>query len=96
VAWLSVDRSDGRPARFWGKLLKLIRAATGSGVDELPDPAEVGDFEFVTALSDAVGQLSPPLIVVLDDFEQLHSRSHPEPGQRRRRRGATWFVERAL
>jgi LuxR family maltose regulon positive regulatory protein len=73
VAWLSLEPSDGHPARFWGELLGLLGDASGGDVTGLPDPSGGVNGDFVAALASAVNELSPPALVVLDDFEQLHS-----------------------
>ena len=74
VAWLSLEPADGHPGRFWDEILKLVRTAAGrelSPVDERSDA--IGD-EFLASLSAAVRGLDVAVTLVLDDFEQLHSR----------------------
>ena len=78
VVWLSLEPPDGRPARFWSELLKLVREASGIGSPPLPDPSDGIHVDFVAAVAGAFNQLSVPLIVVLDDFEQLHSQQVTE------------------
>ncbi|MFZ0090522.1 MAG: AAA family ATPase, partial [Solirubrobacteraceae bacterium] len=73
VAWLSLERPDGRLARFWSEVLKLIREATGAHAAHLPDPAQIGQRDFVSALGQALEHLPERVVIVLDDFEQLHS-----------------------
>jgi LuxR family transcriptional regulator, maltose regulon positive regulatory protein len=73
VAWLSLEPSDGHPARFWGELLGLLDDASDGGIADLPDPSDGVTGDFVAAMASAVNELSPPVLVVLDDFEQLHS-----------------------
>jgi LuxR family transcriptional regulator, maltose regulon positive regulatory protein len=78
VAWLSLEPSDGRPVRFWSELLKLVHEASGRRSPPLPDPADGIHADFVAAVAGAFGQLSAPVMVVLDDFEQLHSQQVTE------------------
>src|SRR2546423_3481569 len=90
AAWLSLEPMDGRPARFWGELLSAVREASGQELAAAPDPFAGSQDGFVVALARALETLPRPLILVLDDFERLHSqeltagldrllRLHPEP-----------------
>jgi LuxR family transcriptional regulator, maltose regulon positive regulatory protein len=73
VVWLSLEPPDGRPARFWSEILSLVRQAAGRRCPQLPDPSEGIHLDFVAALATSINRLSQPILVVLDDFEQLHS-----------------------
>lgn len=74
VAWLSLEPSDGRPIRFWREVVDSLGAVTGR---ELGPPQgltdTIGD-EFLAWLGATVDALPVAVTVVLDDFEQLHSR----------------------
>jgi LuxR family maltose regulon positive regulatory protein len=74
VAWLSLEPRDGRLERFWSEFLKVVRRALGQELEALPDPSDGIDDEFLAAVGRALEDLPEPLLVVLDDFEQLHSR----------------------
>jgi LuxR family maltose regulon positive regulatory protein len=74
VGWLSVEPADGRPKRFWDELLKLIGSAAGYELAPIHGHSDVIDHEFLASLTDAVNGLQDPVTLVLDDFEQLHSR----------------------
>jgi LuxR family maltose regulon positive regulatory protein len=74
VAWMSLEPTDGRPGRFWNEVLKLIRTATGRELAPVNGPWDAIDDEFLASLSNAVNGLDLAVTLVLDDFEQLHSR----------------------
>jgi LuxR family maltose regulon positive regulatory protein len=70
AAWMSLKLSDGHPVRFWTEFAELVCEAAGHPLQDLPDPGEKG---FEGALAAACRKLRTPVIMVLDDFEQLRS-----------------------
>ncbi len=73
VGWISLEARDGRYTRFWSELLNLIGEVADAGAIGLPDPAQIGGGDFIGTLAHALDSLSEPVVIVLDDFEQLHS-----------------------
>ena len=74
VAWLSIEPTDRRPQRFWDEVVKLIATASGHELAPARGRSDVIDDEFITSLAAAIDGLDATVILVLDDFEQLHSR----------------------
>ena len=74
VAWLSIEPTDRRPGRFWDEVLRLIATAAGREFAPLHGRADMVDDDFLASLTDAVDELDVAVTLVLDDFEQLHSR----------------------
>ncbi|HEY1596042.1 MAG TPA: AAA family ATPase, partial [Thermoleophilaceae bacterium] len=73
TAWLSLQRDDGRPGRFWQALLESIQAAGEAGLGTLAAESSPEQPEFVAAFSNAVDALPGPLVLVLDDFHELRA-----------------------
>ncbi len=73
IAWISLESRDGRHTRFWSEVLNLICETAGSGAGGLPDPAQIGGADFIGTLARGLDALPEPVVLVLDDFEQLHS-----------------------
>ena len=75
VAWLSLEAADNDPARFWFYLLAALRqsgaAAPGGRLDSLGLPIGGPDRGFVLELAGALDELAGPVVVVLDDFQEL-------------------------
>jgi LuxR family maltose regulon positive regulatory protein len=69
VAWLSLEPRHGRPPNFWDELLNIVHMAEPQ---EWPATAET---DFVELVAEATQPLARPLVLILDDFERLHSRS---------------------
>ncbi len=70
--------SDGRPLRFWGEVVRLLRAAHDDPLAMLPDPEDGLGADFASRLGSGSDQLPAPTLVVLDDFEQAQSRALAE------------------
>lgn len=76
AAWLSLDRRDDDPARFWTYLVAALqRAAPGMGEGALPllqaqSSAEAG----LGALLNDLGAVTHDVVLVLDDFHVVESR----------------------
>jgi LuxR family maltose regulon positive regulatory protein len=73
VAWLSIERGDGRPAQFWSAVSAAVRAAGVTGLDSLAGRMALDHDELSAAFADALGGLRAPLVLVLDDYHELCS-----------------------
>jgi LuxR family transcriptional regulator, maltose regulon positive regulatory protein len=75
VAWLSLDAADNDPARFWFYLLAALRqsgAVPPNGrLGSLGLPTGGPDRGFVLELAAGLAELAGPVVVVLDDFQEL-------------------------
>lgn len=81
VAWLTLDRGDNTDRRFWAGVLaalSTVAAVPGAnplrtmGLPEVPSRSP----EFLDAVIDALVAVAGPLVVVLDDLQEL---VHPDP-----------------
>ncbi len=85
VAWLSVDASDDSLPGFWSSLLAAIHASgalpAGSGLAEIAPAARFGPAQ-ADQVIDEIAALSTPLVVVLDDVQQLGDRDLLQTVQR--------------
>jgi ATP/maltotriose-dependent transcriptional regulator MalT len=79
VAWLSLDRDDDEPVRFWRCVVAALSAAeqalAGSAWRRLQSPAVVIWDEILPALVNELADLGRSIVLVLDDF---HLISQPE------------------
>ena len=73
TAWLAVDRTDTRPAQFWAAAIDAILAAGERGLNALKPGESLGGDEFVPAFANAVSRLKAPLVLILDDFQELRA-----------------------
>jgi LuxR family maltose regulon positive regulatory protein len=73
TAWLAVDRADSRPAQFWAAAIDAVLAAGEKGLNSLRSGDLLGGDEFVPAFANAVSRLKAPLVLILDDFQQLRA-----------------------
>ncbi|MBN2386063.1 MAG: hypothetical protein JXB85_03525 [Anaerolineales bacterium] len=79
VAWLSLDRGDNDPPRFWTYFiaaLQIVRPGLGQVTVEMlaslqPTPLEAG----LTALINDVAALPEPLALVLDDYHLVETQT---------------------
>jgi ATP/maltotriose-dependent transcriptional regulator MalT len=74
-AWLSLDRFDNDPVRFWTGVLEAVRSVTGpfgAGAESVlraPNTSLVGEVvPLVLAELSSVGQ---PLVIALDDYHEI-------------------------
>jgi LuxR family transcriptional regulator, maltose regulon positive regulatory protein len=78
IAWLSLDRHDNDPGRFWSGVLDALRATgrfpADSHLQELLAPAGAVDPSFVEELMEEVALACESLWLVLDD---VHVLQHP-------------------
>ena len=88
VAWVSVERDERDPTRFWSMVIEgLVVSGAGEGL-EAPVPApEAGQDELVGRLLEWLWGLREPVVLVLDD---LHHLKAPEA-----RRGLQQLLGRA-
>jgi LuxR family transcriptional regulator, maltose regulon positive regulatory protein len=75
VAWVSVERGERDPQRFWLSVLEVLRAAVrGEAFVEKLAPAPEFDGEAVVGrLVAELGPLEEPVVLVIDDLHELHS-----------------------
>ncbi len=78
VAWLQVEDSDSDPARFWSFLVDAISATQPSVANALK-PVVTGsqgdDLVVVTALVNALVELTEPVVLVIDDYHLIDNAS---------------------
>jgi LuxR family transcriptional regulator, maltose regulon positive regulatory protein len=73
VAWLAVDRSETRPAEFWGAVIDAVVAAGEARLGSLASRAALSESRFLPEFANAVGGLERPLTLILDDFHELRA-----------------------
>jgi LuxR family maltose regulon positive regulatory protein len=77
VAWLSVDRADNDPPRFWRYVVAALQAAgvpigqTLQSALQNPPPS-IGP-SFVTALVNDIAACPGPVVLVLDDYHLIEA-----------------------
>ena len=67
-----MDRTDTRPAQFWAAAIDAVLAAGERGLNTLKPGEPLGGDEFVP-LWGAVSRLKAPLVLILDDFQELRA-----------------------
>ncbi|GIH10680.1 LuxR family transcriptional regulator [Rhizocola hellebori] len=73
-AWLSLDEFDNEPVRLWSYLLAALRrCAVGDQLRGLTDQslARGVDADLISEVAAALGGLSTPLVLVLDNVDRL-------------------------
>jgi LuxR family transcriptional regulator, maltose regulon positive regulatory protein len=74
VAWLSLDTGDNEPARFWAYVLTALCRSGGvpaeAGLRSLAPPPRA-DETFLPLLVTALAELPTPVVLVLDDVQDL-------------------------
>ena len=83
VAWVSLDPADNDPSRLLARVLAALRSAgavpDGASLATLAPPEQGGVADgvgaFLAALSNGLGELSGPVVVVLDNIQELTGRS---------------------
>jgi len=68
VAWLSLDRADGRAPRLWSSLLSAL--SMGLGPDTFRD-LELPDTPDISVLYEMARGRETPVVLVLDDLQEL-------------------------
>jgi LuxR family transcriptional regulator, maltose regulon positive regulatory protein len=74
-AWVTLDRRDSDPVRFWTYVIEsLRRIAAGVGTGPLPLLGAPGvdlEAEMLPVLVDELGDLPAPVVVALDDYHLI-------------------------
>jgi LuxR family transcriptional regulator, maltose regulon positive regulatory protein len=74
VAWVTVDRGDDDPARFWSHVVAALRSSGAAPPDGLlaglgpPSPDALQ--EFLAVLVNGIAELAEPVVLVLDDLHE--------------------------
>jgi LuxR family maltose regulon positive regulatory protein len=74
VAWVTVDRGDGDPTRFWAHVVAALRSGGAAPPDgplaSLGPPSPEGVEGFLVTLVNGLAELSGPVVLVLDDLHE--------------------------
>jgi LuxR family transcriptional regulator, maltose regulon positive regulatory protein len=75
LAWVSLDEGDSEPRLFWSYVLTALRRSGAVPPDNdlaelVPGPAV--DEETIRRILYGISQLSEPVVLVLDDFHNIH------------------------
>src|SRR4051812_31897632 len=82
IAWLSLDASDGEPARFWhGAVTALARAAGDEALAALAMQPPRAGADVLPGLAEAIDARRPPLTLVLDDFQEAAATTQADVGR---------------
>jgi LuxR family transcriptional regulator, maltose regulon positive regulatory protein len=71
VSWLSVDAADAAPGQFWGAVIEAADRAGEPSLHSLSGRLGLDRDGFVAALAGALAGRSTPLVLILDDFQEL-------------------------
>jgi LuxR family maltose regulon positive regulatory protein len=75
VGWLSLDRGDNNPARFWGYVVAALQtvepAIGGVAMTALQSQTSLRFEQLVTSLINDIAEHSVPLALVLDDYHVI-------------------------
>jgi LuxR family transcriptional regulator, maltose regulon positive regulatory protein len=76
-AWLSLDRDDTDPVRFWGGVIEALRTVRPGGFDQaagsLSSPGSTLTGVVIPLLINELVDSAEPLVLVLDDYHTLDS-----------------------
>jgi len=77
AAWVSLDKEDNDPARFWSYVLAALQGALSSAGKTLPeillhDNLPVSE-ALITDLINELDKLQQPVILVLDDYHNIET-----------------------
>jgi LuxR family maltose regulon positive regulatory protein len=80
-AWLTLDRRDNDPYRFWRYVLEALRGALpglgetirASLLSPTPAPIDVLVGEMINEASAQAGAQGPPVLLVIDDYHHIQS-----------------------
>jgi LuxR family transcriptional regulator, maltose regulon positive regulatory protein len=74
VAWVTVDRGDGDPTRFWAHVVAALRSSGALPPDGplagLGPPPPEGVEGFLATLVNGLAELPGPVVLVLDDLHE--------------------------
>ncbi len=91
VAWFSLDDSDDDPQSFWSNVFHALIASGGvpadSSIRDITPAAEFGKTELSQAC-DRLAELPAPVILVLDDFQEITNPAVIE--------SVDWLIDRQL
>ena len=75
VAWVTVERGERDPQRFWLAVVEKLRTAVGADafIEKLTPAPEFDGEAVVERLVSELGSLEEPVLLVLDDLQELHS-----------------------
>lgn len=82
VAWLSCDRADADPRRFWWAAIEALRTVRPGFGGECLDLLELSreiDHDLLEALLTASQELVDPVTIVLDDFQLVTEMASRRP-----------------
>lgn len=78
TAWLSLDKEDNDPVRFWHYVAAALRAASPAIGDDLLDLLQTATSAtitpFLTTLINAVSSAANDCVLILDDYHVIHTR----------------------
>jgi LuxR family maltose regulon positive regulatory protein len=72
VAWLGLETADGERQRFWRAVSAALRVALPE-LAPLAEPPQAGLDSFITSLMNALDEGAAPVVLVLDDFQEVAS-----------------------
>lgn len=79
TAWVSVDKGDNDPSRFWAYVIAALRDTFSLVSSILPDIQTSPDLSsneiLITELINELDKLSQPLILVLDDYHIIETQT---------------------
>jgi LuxR family maltose regulon positive regulatory protein len=79
TAWVSLDKGDNDPARFWAYVIAALQGVFSSNGNTLPDlpsrPNLPPDETLLTELINELDKLSQPLVLVLDDYHVIETQA---------------------
>ncbi len=75
VAWVTVERDERDPQRFWLATVEKLREAVGADafVEKLTPAPDFDGEAVVERLIAELGSLEDPVVLVIDDLHELHS-----------------------
>ena len=75
VAWVTLDRYDGRPSVFWSAIVEALRRAgvTFRRVPTAPGRGADAGHVFLLRLASDLATQCPPVTLILDDFQLVAS-----------------------
>jgi LuxR family maltose regulon positive regulatory protein len=79
-AWISLDKGDNDPARFWAYLQAALQRATSAIENSIPDILHNYDDApgleaLLTDLINELDKLQQPLVLVVDDYHNIDTQS---------------------
>jgi LuxR family transcriptional regulator, maltose regulon positive regulatory protein len=72
VAWLGLEAADGERQRFWRAVTAALHVALPE-LAPLAHPPQAGLDSFITSLMNALDEGADPVVLVLDDFQEVAS-----------------------